>query len=146
MVDSNSIQVMSRSFTSVTVQWTKPQDNYGEIRYYQFQLGECETSPCQPISTYQYQSSANSHYYTLENLSPFATYRLEMAAYSGAGLGPYSNAVIVHTVQPGQPYCLMLALSLSKSSGTQLLYVVMCSYQYDLRNIQYSNYYVDIRV
>ena len=109
IVDSNSIHTTSRSFTSVSVQWTTPQDNYDAIRYYRLQLGKCEisgnsSSPCQPVRTQQYQSSSNSLYHTFDNLSPFTTYILEMAAYNGVGLGPYSNAVEVQTVQPGWPY------------------------------------------
>ena len=106
IVDSNSIYTMSRSFTSVSVQWTTPQNNFDAIRYYLFQLGECETndhssSPCQPVRTQQFQSSSNSDFHTLKDLNPFTTYRLEMAAYNGVGLGPYSNAVVVKTVQQG---------------------------------------------
>ena len=109
IVDSNSIHTTSRSFTSVSVQWTTPQDNFDAIRNYRFQLGKCETSgnsssPCQPVRTPQYQLSFNSPFHTFDNLSPFTTYRLEMAAYNGVGYGPYSNAVEVQTVQPGWPY------------------------------------------
>ena len=101
---SESIQVTSRSFTSVSVQWTQPQDNYDTIQYYQIRLGECETnnhshSPCQLVIPQPNQSNSTSH--TLSSLSPFTTYTLEIAAYNRVGLGPYSNAVVIQTVQQG---------------------------------------------
>ena len=106
VVNSNSIRVTSRSFTSVSVQWTKPQDNYDAILRHRFQLGECGTSnhtgsTCQLVHTQLYWSHWMLPYYTLRNLSPFTTYTLEIAASNGVGLGPFSNAVVVQTVQQG---------------------------------------------
>ena len=108
VVNSDSIRVTNRSFTSVSVQWTKPQDNFDPILFYQFQLRECERninyagSPCKLVRTFQQNGSYSmSPYYTLENLSPFTTYTLEIAASNGVGLGPFSNAVVVQTVQQG---------------------------------------------
>ena len=103
-MDSNSIRVTSRSFTSVSVQWTAPQDNYDAIRYYRLQLGECATSDqtgseCLPFRTYQ--STSNPSNYILSNLSPFTNYTLKMAAYNDVGHGPFSNDIIVQTVQQG---------------------------------------------
>ena len=104
-VDSNSIHMTSRSFTSVSVQWTTPQNNYDAIRYYQFQLGECATSDqtgseCQPVYT-QYRSRSTSLSYTLKRLKPFKTYTLKIVAYNNVGPGPFSNAVAFQTVQQG---------------------------------------------
>ena len=106
VVDSTSIKMIGRSFASVMVQWAEPQDSYDTILHYQFHLQECETnnwtgSPCRPVQTQLYKSNSNSPYFTLGNLSPFTTYTLKMAAHSGGGLGPYSNPVVVQTVQKG---------------------------------------------
>ena len=125
-MDSDSIRMTSRSFTSVSVQWTTPQDNYDAIRYYQFQLGECATSDqtgseCQPaLHTLPYQSTSNPSNYILRNLRPFSTYTLKTAAYNSVGLGPYSNAVVVQTVQQGEN--LFNSMSVVTSSSCLLNY------------------------
>ena len=105
VVDSDSIHVTSRSFTSVSVQWTTPQDNYDVIRYYQFQLRECTTSDqagseCQPVYT-RYRSRSPALSYTLKRLNPFKMYTLKVAAHNNVGAGPFSNAVAFQTVHQG---------------------------------------------
>ena len=104
VVNSSLIQVISRSFTSVSVQWTQPQDNYDTIQNYTLRLVECaarnhSSDLCTLVRSQLTNSTYPSH--TLSSLSPFTTYTLEIAARNGVGLGPYSNVVEIQTVQQG---------------------------------------------
>ena len=104
VVNSETVEVTHRSFTSVSLKWNQPQDNFDTVQNYHFKLGKCETSnpndnPCQLVRS----ERTHSRYpvYTLRRLSPFTTYTLEIAAHNRVGPGPYSNVVVIQTVRQG---------------------------------------------
>ena len=96
-VDSDSIQVTSKTITSATVEWTQAKDTHYSILYYHLRLatcnGEFSHDKCQLLRTFN--STDNATAYTLDSLTPFAVYTLEIAAENSVGIGPYSKPVMV---------------------------------------------------
>ena len=70
------------------------EDENGMVRYYLVNVTETNTGQ-------QYQIQSTTDYVTLNNLHPYYTYNVQIAAYT-IGPGPYSNIAILTTAEDGK--------------------------------------------
>ena len=90
------IAYSSVTSTTAAVAWSalSLEDKNGMVRYYLVNVTETNTG-------LQYQIQSTTQYITLNNLHPYYTYNVQIAAYT-IGPGPYSNVAILTTAEDGK--------------------------------------------
>ena len=101
------------SSTSISLSWFPPATNSqnGVIRRYEVKLVESDTG-----SIFNYSTTDTS--LTISSLHPYYYYQCSVAAYT-VGLGPFSDPVIIQTLEDGMVGCLIHSvMHISIFSGT----------------------------
>lgn len=95
------LDVVSQSSTSVTVSWSPPQSERqnGIISRYSVNVTKSNSGESSLLST-------ADRSITLEQLDPFTTYLISVAAQTAIGLGPYTLPLTVTTNEDGNDLCM----------------------------------------
>ena len=83
--EPQSLEIVSVTSSSLTIQWTPPNVPNGIITYYSIERNKTNIA----------NFSSNELMYTIEGLSPDTVYVLQLRAYTGAGAGLASNVTFI---------------------------------------------------
>ena len=83
--EPQSLEIVSVTSSSMTIQWTPPDVPNGIITYYSIERNKTNIA----------NFSSNELMYTIEGLSPDTVYVLQLRAYTGAGAGLASNVTFI---------------------------------------------------
>ena len=95
------MRVSALNSTAITVQWG-PVDcihRNGDITGYSVQYGEVGSAEGERTVVEMVSGDFSGGMYKILGLIPFATYSIQVAAETSAGIGPYTDALINRTRQ-----------------------------------------------
>jgi hypothetical protein len=98
--ESSPVNVTTRVVSSrmVELSWQPPPTNTHNGMLVQYRIMVINNNNNNVVNTTNVSSSLTSH--NISGLSPFTEYRFQVRAENNAGVGPYSDAVVVLSPHP----------------------------------------------